>query len=352
MGQLLSKKKAMDIGKRTVGALAIPVFVAVILLIICAAGNRAMISNVSGFTYFLDYAAVITITTIALSINLNSGRFDFSLGSMAVLSCLISVKLTDAMGMKEGAGAAVLTLVLCVIVGLIVGTVSGGLYVLLKIPPIITSLGVTLIFEGITYTISEGKPVSVMNQYKFMYDNWLFALLLLLSVLAIVIFIFDFTKFGYNYKALREGQKVSVNIGIKEIPNAIACYAICGALMGIVGFLNGGISGALDGRSLSFGSIGIMFNAFLPMFIGGFIGRYSNDKLGYLLAGITMSMLNSTFSVFTNEVTYSTQSIINAVLLVVFLIYLNNEQFVKDLVMFKHLREYLKRKKNKTSTEA
>jgi hypothetical protein len=34
------------------------------------------------------------------------------------------------------------------------------------------------------------------------------------------------------------GQKVAVNTGIREIPNAIVCYVICGALMGLVGFLN------------------------------------------------------------------------------------------------------------------
>lgn len=351
MNRLLNKNKAIDVCKRTAGTLAIPVIVAAVLLIICAASGRTLISNVSGFTYFLDYAAVITLTTIALSINLNSGRFDFSLGSMAVLSCLISVKITGIMGMDATNGTAIVTLLLCVVVGLFIGTLSGFIYVLLKIPPIITSLGVTLIFEGITYTIAEGKPVSVMTQYNFMHDNWLFAIILLVLVLAVVIYLFDFTKFGYNYKSLKEGQKVSVNIGIKEVPNAIACYAICGAIMGIVGFLNGGISGGLDGRSLSFGSIGLMFSAFLPMFIGGFIGKFSNDKLGYLLAGLTMSLLNSTFSVFTNEVSYSVQSIINAVLLVIFLIYLSNQNLIKDIFTCKHLRNYLKKKKIKTDTE-
>ena len=78
-------------------------------------------------------------------------------------------------------------------------------------------------------------------------------------------------------------------------------------------------------------TIGIMFAAFLPMFIGSYIGHYSNDKLGYLMAAICMSMLNSTFAAFSNEISASVQSIINAVLLVVFLIYLNNEGLLKKL---------------------
>lgn len=348
MRQLLTKQKAMDIGKRCAGTLAIPVIVAVVLLIACAAGGKTMISGVSGFSNFLIYAGIITITTFALSINLNSGRFDFSLGSMAVLSTLISIRIMSSM--PSTSGTAIINLLLCLLFGAMLGAFSGGLYVLLKIPPIITSLGVTLIFEGITYSIAEGKYINggdAMAIYNFMDKNWWFALILILFVLAVMIFVFDHTKFGYNYKALREGQKVSVNTGIKEVPNAIICYTICGALMGIVGFLSVARSGGLDGRSLSFASIGIMFNAFLPMFIGGFIGRFSNDKLGYLLAGLSMSMLNSTFAAYINEVTISTQSIINAVLLVVFLIYLNNEQTCKDLVtgkLFKKWYQFIKTK--------
>ena len=123
-----------------------------------------------------------------------------------------------------------------------------------------------------------------------------------------------------------------MNTGIREVPNAIWCYVICGALMGIVGFLNVARSSNINGGSLNFGSIGIMFTAFLPMFIGGYIGRFSNDKLGYLMAALCMSMLNSTFAAFSNEISASAQSIINAVLLVVFLIYLNNEGLLKKIL--------------------
>lgn len=333
MKQLLTKQKAKEIGIRIAGTLAIPIVFAVVLLIVCAAGGKTMISGASGFSNFLIYAGIITITTFALSINLGSGRFDFSLGSMAVLSTLISVRITSSMPVASG--TAIINLLLCIVIGAILGAASGGLYVFLKIPPIITSLGVTLIFEGITYSIASGKYINggeAMAIYNFMNNNWWFALIIIAVALAVMIFVFDHTKFGRDYSALKEGQKVSVNTGIKEIPNAIVCYVICGALMGVVGFLSVARSGGLDGRSLSFGSIGIMFNAFLPMFIGGFIGRFSNDKLGYLLAGLSMSMLNSTFAAYINEVSTSTQSIINAVLLVVFLIYLSNEQTCKDLV--------------------
>ena len=89
------------------------------------------------------------------------------------------------------------------------------------------------------FTITEGRYVMKEVQNKSMTaftGNWIYAAIIIVAVLLISIAIFDYTKFGYDYNALKNGQKVAVNTGIKEIPNAIGCYVICGGLMGIVGF--------------------------------------------------------------------------------------------------------------------
>ena len=292
--------------KNLAGALAIPVLVAILLQGICMAKGKTMIMNMTSFDNFVVYIAIVMITTIALSINLNSGRFDFSLGSMALLSSVIGAKITYSF-LGGGQGSAPILLML------------------------ITSLGVTLIYEGILFTIREGRYVmkEVQNSSMTAFTgNWLYAAIIIVAVLVIIIGLFDYTKFGYDYNALKNGQKVAVNTGIKEIPNAIACYVICGGLMGIVGFLNASKNTTINGGQLNFGSISIMFTAFLPMFIGSYISRFTNEKIGFLLAALCMSMLNSTFAVFSNEVNASMQAIINALLLVVFLIYLSNEHLL------------------------
>ena len=332
-----SKKKSVL--KKIFGTLAIPLIVLVILEGICLINGRQMISGVTGFKNFVIYTAIVMITTIALSINLNSGRFDFSLGSMALLSSALSAKITYAI-LGGGAGSAITMLLLNLVIGAVLGLLSGVIYVTLKLPPIIVSLGVTLIFEGVLYTITEGKYIMTEVQNSSMAHfsgSWVYPLIIIAAVLAFIILLFDHTKFGYNYNALKNGQKVAVNTGIKEIPNALVCYAVCGGLMGIVGFLNTLRSSNINGGQLNFASIGIMFTAFLPMFIGGYIAKYSNEKLGYLLAALCMSMLNSTFAAFSNEISASMQSIINAVLLVVFLIYLNNQGLLKRI--FKPVRK-------------
>ena len=218
-------------------------------------------------------------------------------------------------------------LVITIVAGAVLGLVSGLIYISLKIPPIITSLGVTLIYEGVMYTLTNGKYVMAEVQNSSMsgfVGTWIYAAVIIVIVLGLMILVFDHTQFGYDYQALRHGQKVAVNTGIKEIANA--------ALMGIVGFLNAARNTTINGGQLNFGSISIMFTAFLPMFIGSYISRYSNEKFGFLLAAVSMSLLNSTFAVLSNQVTASTQSIINAVLLLIFLIYLNNEKLLVKIL--------------------
>lgn len=320
--------------KKGAGTLAIPALTALVLGILCTANGKAMIGNRISFNFFMIYTAIVMLTTMALSINLNSGRFDFSLGAMAALASVLSSRLTYAL-LGGGAGSAAVMLLLNLLIGAALGLCSGGLYVLLRIPPIITSLGVTLILEGITFTVTGGKYVmeEVRNASMSAFaGNWYYSALVIIAALALVIYLFDHTKFGYDYAALKNGQKVAVNTGVREVSNALVCYTLCGMLMGVVGFLNAARSTSINGGSLNFGSISIMFTAFLPMFIGGYIGRFSNEKLGFLLAAVCMSMLNSTFAAFSNEISASMQSIINAVLLVAFLIYLSNEHKLAALL--------------------
>ncbi|MBR1572053.1 MAG: sugar ABC transporter permease [Lachnospiraceae bacterium] len=320
----------MSIPKRFLGTIAIPLISFIILEALCLRHGSHIITNMRSFDNFVVYVAIVMITTIALSINLNSGRFDFSLGSMAALSAVIGAKITYAV-LGGGEGSAFMMLAVTVVAGAILGLISGCVYVVLRIPPIITSLGVTLIYEGIMYTITEGKYLRVEVQNASMsgfVSTWKYAFAIIVLVLVAAIVIFDHSRFGYDYKALKDGQKVAVNTGINEVKNALGCYAICGGLMGIVGFLNAARNTTINGGQLNFGSIAIMFTAFLPMFIGSYISRFTNERIGFLLAAVTMSLLNSTFAVFSNEVTASMQSIINAVLLVVFLIYLNNEKLL------------------------
>lgn len=102
--------------------------------------------------------------------------------------------------------------------------------------------------------------------------------------------------------------------------------------MGIVGFISATNTGNIQ-MALNFGSIGVMFTAFLPMFIGGFIGRFCNERIGYVLGAVTTALISLMYARL--DVDSSVQQIVTALILVGFLIYLNNENKLKVLLIGK-----------------
>lgn len=321
-------KKSNSIVKKILGIATIPVGTLIIMFILCQANGVLLFETQGNWITFFRSITTVMLTTFALSINLNTGRFDFSIGSIALLSSVISA--TVCINYKL---PTAYMLIISVVVGLLLGMLSGIVYVLIKLPPIIVSLGIALFYEGAAFTVTDGYGVSfVANTELTSFPGVRNYVLVIVIALAVIIAIFDYTRFGYSYKALLSGQNVSVNTGIKETPNAIGCYAIAGALMGLVGFISATNTGNIQ-MSLNFGSIGVMFTAFLPMFIGGFIGRFCNEKIGFLLGAVTSALISLMYARL--NVDASIQQIVTALILVIFLIYLNNENKVVELVAIK-----------------
>lgn len=314
--------------KQIMGTLAIPVATLVILLLLCALRGVRLFDGLGSWTLFFRATVSVTLTTFALSINLNSGRFDFSLGAVAVFSSVLGALLTLRFSLPP-----FMMLALCLCFGMALGAASGLLYVTMRIPPIIASLGVTLLLEGAAFTVTGGKGVSLVTRSDLIgfakISNYL---MILIIALAVIIFLLDYTRFGANYRALTSGQKIAVETGINEARNAVGCYVIAGGLMGVVGFISATNTGSIQ-MSLNFGSIGVMFTAFLPMFIGGYIGRFSNERLGMMLGAATTALISLGYARL--NAASSTQSIISAMILVLFLIYLNNEYTIKALLLGK-----------------
>lgn len=322
------KTNNSNILKKVAGIAGIPTATLLIMVILCASQGVKLFETEGNWILFFRAAASVMLTTFALSLNLNSGRFDFSIGSVSLLSSVISASICIAMGLPT-----IVMLLISIVSGALLGMISGAVYVIVKLPPIIVSLGVALFYEGLAFAITKGYGVSfVANRELTSFPSVFNYALVIIFGLVIFIFIFDYTQFGYDYKALLSGQKVSVNTGIKEIPNAVGCYTIAGALMGVVGFISATNTGTIQ-MALNFGSIGVMFTAFLPMFIGGFIGRFCNEKAGYLLGAVTTAFISLMYARL--NIDASVQQIVTALILVGFLIYLNNENKIVELVMLK-----------------
>ena len=156
-----------------------------------------------------------------------------------------------------------------------------------------------------------------------------------------MVIVFHYTKFGYDYRALQTGQKIAVNTGVREKSNAVLCYTFAGMLFGAAGALSICSTNGIT-PTINFSSIASMFSCFLPLFFSGFIGKYCNKQLAILLGCVGYEFIQIGFgqlSFVNASFTADVYKVVEAVILVVFLIYLNNENMIVELVTFKKWRE-------------
>lgn len=345
--------KAVGIIKRVAGIVVIPLLCFVIMEIACAANGISLFNGgYSTLQLFLRGTTFVFLLSLGVSINMHTGRFDFSTGAVMLISGVVGAKIAYQLNLGPAG-----MMVIAAVTGLVVGGLVGLLYILLKLPPMIIGLGMALVLEGLVAIISDGcKPVrfgSDTSYYSFSVNP--IALLILMAIgLTVMIIIFHYTKFGYDYRALQTGQKIAVNTGVNEKKNALGCYIIAGFFFGLAGALsictNNGVT-----PTINFSTIATMFSCFLPLFFSGFIGKFINKQVAILLSCISYEFIQIGFgqitfknAAFTTEI----RSVVEAVILVAFLIYLNNEVKIVEFVMLKNFREKMKAKRLEETTES
>ncbi|MDR2822189.1 MAG: hypothetical protein LBV58_01375 [Acholeplasmatales bacterium] len=278
-------------------------------------------------TQILKQTFSITLMAVALSINLFSGRFDFSLGATMLLSSVVSAKICTSFDLPF-----MMVLLFSVLAGTLAGAISGSAYVIFKLPPLVMSLIMTLVFEGIGHIVSGGKVISTTNRG---YDSggalWILAIVFVV-VIAILIVIFNYTKFGYNYRSLLHGQKVSVATGVKEKTNAIICYTISGALIGVCSFFSIMNSGGPIPTG-NFQSVGSVFVCFFAVFIGAYLSKWCEQNVSYLLGGFSYAIISQFFA--KSNIPKVWMPVLSSVILLIFVIYLANEEKLSSLFFVK-----------------
>ena len=304
------------LAKNIVMTIAIPVLTYVLFMVVCGVWGR------EGFGVGTDFQTIIYTTlysgliALAMSYNLTCGRFDYSVGATIVLAAITGGNLA-----KENKWGPVGLLIAVVAVAAICGLISGLAYVLLKIPPMVVSIGVTMIYEAFAYMQNKAKGVRMFGHKALIFANLPYSLIVVGVALVILIFLFNFTKFGYQWRMLRSGQKIAVDIGVNEKKNAVICYVIAGVLLGIAAcmYLS---KYATVAPEVGLTSSTFFMSAFLPIFIGGAIEKYSDKNIGIMMGAFTQAVMTSGFANlgFSN----SLQTVLNGVVVMGLLVYTSN----------------------------
>jgi len=300
-----------------------------------------ILTRITGNTTFgvgLDLQTIIytsvysCLISQALSLNLQTGRFDFAIGSTLVLSTIIGGDLAYKWGLGAFGMLACVTLLAA-----ICGLVSGLVYVILGLPPMVVSLGIAMIYEAIGFMYNNAKGLRLIGKMDYLiFSKFPNNIILMIIVLILLVIVYDYSKIGYNRRALAGGQKIAVDVGIREKKNAVYCYVIAGALLGLAGCVYLSKYGMISPET-GLSSSSYFMSAFLPMFIGSIFGRYSSQPIAVFMGAVVQAFLTSGLSAL--GASSSVMTVINGLVVCVFLIYSSNSYKLVEAKMFKEKME-------------
>ncbi len=159
------------------------------------------------------------------------GMFDFSIGANIMLSAIVGCVFATRFGL----GYAGL-IVGSIITGAIVGLLNGFFYVKLRIPSMIVTTGLALIYESVANYIAGGVEQTLPSNLRAlgqMPGN------LILAVLAFVLayVLLNYTKVGTYTYAIGSNEFVAKNMGINVNLYKVLAFVISGAFFGIMAIL-------------------------------------------------------------------------------------------------------------------
>ena len=215
--------------------LIFPIVMWLLFLIITAACGKAdLFVSSNGFDNIFRQSILSTFVALAIAIPLSGGRWDFATGTIAVLGAIIGGNI--GLMISEN---VIVVLLGGMVTGVLLSMLEAVLYVFLRVPNMIVSLGVVMLYEALSQIVFDGGGVK-LNRYDgiiaITQAPWCY--IVLAVVLVGVYFFMEHTKFGYDTRSLGNNAMLSINSGVKEKKNIILTYVLVGVLLGFAALFN------------------------------------------------------------------------------------------------------------------
>ncbi|SEV99282.1 ABC transporter permease subunit [[Clostridium] fimetarium] len=313
------KKKLIIILKNIVCSLILPVVAFIIFYYIARSKGNSSYGDFYTWRAILTNAAMPICIGSVIGLNLKNGRMDLSSGANLALTAIIACTLTQAV---HGNGFVLLGL--CIIFGVLFSILTATIYISLKIPMVITAIGMVLFYESLTKVVNGGNGSNIVSTSNLNYWGAVpYSYVLAIIALLIYYIITKYSIFGYESDAITNNQNVAVNVGIKEKRTVLAIFIFSGIILGLGATIYAS-NNIIDQQS-NLASVGIVYSNFIPIIVGLYLARYSNDAVGIFIGSITIAIIRYSL----NLVGFSSlENIVIGVFIIIFSIFTNNQDAI------------------------
>ena len=211
-------------------------FVVLILLVVAAWAIFKVITphnfgSPKNLLSYFEASLMISAGAVGFYFVMVMGMFDFSIGANIMLSSIVGAVLASRFnlgyfGLIGG----------CILTGAIVGFLNGFFYIKLRIPSMIVTTGLALIYESLASYIAGPQSAALpsnLRAFGSMPGN------LILAVIAFIVayMLLNYTKIGTYTYAIGSNEFVAKNMGINVNKYKRLAFIISGAFFGVEAIL-------------------------------------------------------------------------------------------------------------------
>lgn len=240
--------------------------------------------------FILHAAAPTMILATGVAFVLMTGKIDISIGSTAYLSAGVGVMLMTRAHMSP-----VPAVLIIFAMGAILGAINGFVVVVLRVNPLITTLGTFFTFRGLALQITNSLTISIPAGLSNFGSIRLGPVFLDILIAAVVLGAYQLihTKsvFGRHVMAVGNGGDVAQKVGVPVDRTSFLTFVLAGLMASIGGVLTMSQVGSI---SPSLGQ-GYEFTAIALLVIGGvsLFGGEGTIVPGILLGALTLTIIQS-----------------------------------------------------------
>ena len=259
-------------------------FVLVLVFIVYSLATPTFLT-VSNIANILHASSALLVIASGLTLVIMTGSLDISVGSAAFVSAAAGVELVSAFGLPTGLGMLAMLLI-----GLGIGSINGFLVTVLKINPLITTLGMMIALRGAGMQILGGSQRYIPDVLRAVANTkigpFFVDTLAAVAIAAVLHIVLTRTTFGRHLAAIGNSPDVASRLGIKVNLTMFLAFVLSGFLASVGGI----ISIMVIGNVNTYIGLGLEFTAVAAVVMGGtsLFGGEGSVIPGTLIGVITL----------------------------------------------------------------
>lgn len=297
-----------------------------VLLFIFFSITRPVFISASNLFSILLGITIYAILALGETFPLIVNGMDLSIGAVASLSVMVSSYCMVILELK-----GYYAIIICLLMGATIGLINGLLIVKLKIPDLLTTLGMMFLVQGLQLIPSAGRSIGngmtlpngetakgVFDEgFKFLGQGRLFDTIpvpvAFMFIIAIIVFVvLSLTRYGRIFYAIGGNSEAARLVGVNIYKYRILSYIISGFVASFAGIV---LAARVGRGDVSSGGT-LLMDAIASALIGyAVLGAQKPNPFGTIVGAIFIGMLINGLTML--NVPYYTQDFIKGCVLVI-----------------------------------